>query len=439
MGRSTRQRTARLLTAATALVMLAAAVIPAASVLAAEPKDMVLVWNQNAVDALSNPGTATPPGLGETPPVASIHLAMVQGAVYDAVNAIDRGHEAYLHGLPSARRTASKAAATAAAAHDVLVGLKPTPPIPQNVLDSLDALYATSLAAIPDGRAKTRGIRIGQAVAAAMLAKRADDGRFVPYTMTSGTNPGQWRPELPLFVSDPFAWVSNVKPFTMRRPWSFRTSGPDALDSADYATDYNEVKAKGAATGSTRTQDETDTAMFFAANPLIMMNRAFREISTARGLSPAREARLFAMTSMASADSLIGCWDSKDHYYYWRPITAIREAADDDNPATEPQTGWLPLLATPPYPDEPSGYNCYSAAMMHAAKAFFGTDRVSFALTHPVSGVTRSYTRFTRVLTDTINARVWLGIHFRSADVSGARLGRRVANHLAEHFFERVD
>jgi hypothetical protein len=145
------------------------------------------------------------------------------------------------------------------------------------------------------------------------------------------------------------------------------------------------------------------------------------------------------MTSMASADALIGCWDSKDRYSFWRPITAIREAANDGNGATEPQTGWLPLLATPPYPDEPSGYNCYSAAMMYAAKAFFGTDAISFKLTHPVSGVTRSYTRFTRVLKDTIDARVWLGIHFRTADVHGARLGKRVVRWVDDHFFERVD
>ena len=430
-------RAHRWLAGVVALALVAAAtVIPLASVAGAEASNMVLDWNLNAVNALSNPPTATPPGAGQTPPVASIHLAMVQGAVYDAVNAIDRHHAPYLHGLPSAPRSASKPAAAATAAHHVLVGL--TPALAQNVRDSLDVLYAASLAAITDNGARTAGIAIGGAAAAAMLANRADDGRFVPFSFTAGTLAGQWRPDLPANVSDPFAWVSNVRPFTLRSTAQFRTKGPYDLASRKYAKDFNEVKAMGPATGSSRSDAQTATALFFSANPLPMMNRALREVAAGRGLSITRDARLFGMSAMASADALINCWDDKDHWSFWRPITAIREAANDGNRRTSPQDGWLPLLNTPPYPDHPSGYNCFSAAMMHTAARFFGTDRISFQLASPITGTTRSYHRFTRVLKDTIDARVWLGIHFRNPDVQGAKLGKNVARWVDRHFFKAV-
>jgi hypothetical protein len=433
-----RSRAQRWLATFSAIVLIAVAgLIPVASVMAAEPTDMVLVWNANAVIALSNPNSATPPGAGQTPPVASIHLAMVQGAVYDAVNAIDRGHTAYLAGLPSAPSTASKAAATAAAAHDVLIGLVPA--LPQNVKDSIEASYTTSLAAItPDNQAKADGIAIGQAAAAAMLADRADDGRYGTFRFTAGDQPGEWRPELPSFVSDPFAWVARVRPFTMKSTSQFRTDGPLDMTSAQYAAEFNEVKSMGALTGSSRTDAQTLEARFYSTNPLPMMNRAFREVAAARGLSLTDDARLFVTTSMSSADALIGCWDDKAYWNFWRPITAINQAADDGNPGTAPQAGWLPLIATgtAPYPDHPSGYNCFTSAMMHSAKGYFGTDKVSFVLNSSLTGTSRSYDRFTSVMDDTIDARIWLGLHFRTPDVQGAELGKRAANWAASHYFK---
>jgi hypothetical protein len=412
--------------------------IPFASVAAAEPAGVVLDWNLNAVNALSNAATATPPGAGQTPPVSAIHLAMVQGAVYDAVNAIDGHHAPYLHGLPSAPATASKAAAAATAAHDVLVEM--TPALPLAVRNSLNDLYGDSLDEIADGQPKTDGVWIGAAVADAMLADRLTDGRYVPYTFHAGSGIGEWRPELPSGASDPFAWISNVRPFTLKSTDQFRTKGPYDLESHKYAKDFNEVKAMGgsAATGSSRTEAQTTQALFFTANPVAMLNRALREVAAARGLSITEAARLFVTSSMSTADAAIGCWDDKDHWLFWRPITAIREAADDRNDETEPQAGWLPLLATPPYPDHPSGYNCLAAAMMHSAARFFGTDRVSFQLNSPVTGTTRPYHRFTAVLKDTIDARIWLGIHFRNPDVQGARLGKNVAKWVEAHFFKEV-
>jgi PAP2 superfamily len=144
------------------------------------------------------------------------------------------------------------------------------------------------------------------------------------------------------------------------------------------------------------------------------------------------------MLNVAAADALINCWDDKDHWNFWRPITAIREAADDGNPATVADPEWLPFFPTPPYPEHPSGYNCLSGAMVHAAKAFFGTDRVTLRVTSPATMTTLTYRRLTSVLKDTIDARIYLGFHFRTPDVQGAELGRNVANWVAKHYFERA-
>lgn len=421
---------------ATALGALASG-IPVASVSAAEPATVVLDWNRYAIEAVSNLPGGTPAGAGQPPPVGALHLGIVQAAVYDAINAIDRTHEPYLRGLPRAPRSASKAAAAATAAHHVLIGLVPA--FTDNIKLNLDGLYAASLATIPNGRKKTAGIRIGAAVAAAMLAKRANDGRFVPFSFTVGTDPGEWRPVLPLFVNDPFAWIGNVKPLAIRRQSQFRTRGPLDLTSAKYAVELNEVKAVGSSTSTTRTPAQTELARFFTTNPLVMMYKSYRDIAVAKRLSISRTARLLAMLSVSTADAMIGCWNDKAHWSFWRPITAIRLADTDGNPATTAQTDWLPFFPNPPYPDHPSGYNCFAGSMMYAGKAFFGTDRVRISLTSSVTGTTRTYTRLSAVLKDTIDARIYLGFHTRTPDVQGAQLGQNTARWVTDRFFERDD
>jgi hypothetical protein len=317
------------------------------------------------------------------------------------------------------------------------VGL--TPALADNVKANLDAAYAASLASLSNGNKKTAGISIGAAVAAKMLAKRANDGRFVPFSFTAGTGAGEWRPELPMFVSDPFAWVSNVKPFAIGRASRFRTAGPLSLASAKYAAEVNEVKSLGSATSTTRTAAQTELGRFYSANPLVMLNKSLRDIVTRKGLSITKAARLFAMTSVSGADALIACWDDKDHHSFWRPITAIRLADTDGNGATTADPAWLPFLPTPPYPDHPSGYNCFTGATTQAAREFFGTNKVRISLTSPITMTTRTYSRLSRIVDDTINARIYLGIHFRTPDVQGAKLGRSVASYVADHQFERDD
>jgi len=427
-------RARRWLLAPIAFVVIGATLlIPATTVSAAEPTDMVLEWNINAIDAIGNGNAADPPGLAQVPPLAPIHLAMVHGAIYDAVNTIVRTHKPLLikiHAPP----TASQAAAAATAAHHVLVGLVPAS-LPQ-VKASLDDLYGKSLAKIPDGQPKIDGIAVGAVAAAAMLVDRTGDGRAnTTRTFPIGTNAGEWRPVPPL-NTNVFSWVGDVRPFSLKSADQFVVPDDPPLTSARYTAEFNEVKALGAQTGSTRNAAEESLANFIVINPFPTVNRAFREIATAKGLSTAQQARLFAMTSLSSADALISCWDNKNRYLSWRPQTAIQLAATDGNPNTLADPNWLAKFPNPGYPDNPSGYNCFAASMMNAGKAFFGTDYVAFSLTNSAS--TRSYSRFSAYVKDAIEGRILIGFNFRHADVNGAWLGKKVAQWVVKHEFGRV-
>ena len=409
------------LTAIVAPVADAAPVRSGAAVKAPAETAAVLAWNQHATDALI--ATAAQP-----PNVAVLHMAMVEGAVYDAVNAIDGGHEPYLV-APRAKRWYSTDAAAATAAYRVLVNVVPAQQA------HLQELYQASLDAIPDGRAKDGGIRVGDAAAAAMLAARADDGRFGSFRFPVGTAPGEWRPVLPAFVNDPNGWVARVTPFLIRDPAQFRSRGPNALTSNRYAQEFAEVQAVGSLTSTTRSADQTDAAQFWAENAVGMWNRITRQLTTERQLGNVDAARLFARLNLTAADAVIACWDDKAHWGYWRPITAIREADNDGNPATTADPEWLPLLNTPPYPDHPSGHNCLSSSVVSTLRDYFGTDKVSFGATSAASGTTRSFTRFSQARQEIINARVWSGIHFRTADEQGATIGKQVAHWSRTHFF----
>jgi hypothetical protein len=397
--------------------------------------DTVTDWNGYASTAIV--ATAAQP-----PPVAVLSFAMVQGAVYDAVNAIDRGHRPYLT-QPRAGRSDSKDAAAATAAFRVLVGLFPAQQA------TLQPLYDSSLAAIEDTPpgAKAGGIAAGDAAAATMLAARADDGRFGPFTPVIGTMPGIWRPTPPLFASDPAPWVGNVRPFLVPNAEMLRSHGPNRLTSRAYAKDLNEVKNVGALHSTTRTPDETDAAIFWQDHVFALWNRTFRTLAANRHMDIADSARLFAIENLAAADAAIGCWNDKYRWNSWRPITAVREAASDGNRATVADPTWAPLfdpstpvasppaLVTPPFPEHPSGHNCAAGAIVRTLQSFFHTDKVAFSATSNKSGTTRSFRRFSDALRENINARVWAGIHFRTGDVQGAKLGEKVARYFHRHSF----
>lgn len=416
--------------------VLIGALLPFSGASAAAP-NAVLQWNAYAIEALFNAPTAPVPGAGRAANLILVDLAMVNGAVYDAVNSIDGGHEPFIDAVGRAPAGASEDAAAATASHHVLVALVPA--LPQTVKDRLDGLYADSLAAIADGRAKTDGIAAGAAAASAMLGNRDGDGRLGSFRFSAGTKAGEWRPALPAFASDPNAWIAKMRPFTLRRNSQFRAEGPPDLNSDEYTADYNEVKALGSATGSSRNDAQNATAAFFTENAIPLWNRTMRTIAMNEGLSTADSARLFGMIGIAGGDGVIACWDSKAAYSNWRPITAIQEGDNDGNPDTAGQGNWLPLLPTPPYPDVASGYNCYTGAVMYSARRFFGTDRYTFTVHSNASGADRTYHRFSRILGDTVDARIYQGLHFRFADTQGALIGKRVANWVANHEFQPVD
>jgi hypothetical protein len=298
-------------------------------------------------------------------------------------------------------------------------------------------LHANALAAIPDGTSKNDGIAAGAAAAAAMLAERTGDGRYVPYINPVGDEPGEWRPTLPAFVNDPFAWVGKMKPFAVRSTSQFRTKGPLDLTSRQYAKEYNEVKDLGSSTTTLRTPEQQAIAAFYQPNPVEMLQRALRDVTKNEGMGVVDEARFYAQLNVSTADTLINVWDEKNFWLFWRPITAIQEGDNDGNPRTTGDPAWLPLIATPPYSDHSSGYNCVTAALMHTAALFLG-DNTDLHITNLATGVTRDYTRFTDVPKDTIEARVLQGIHFRTADVDGAKIGKEVARWVKSHYFKKA-
>jgi hypothetical protein len=399
-------------------------------------------WNEIASNAIVV--TAA-----QFPSASTLSFAMVQGAVYDAVNAIDRGHQPYLVQPPS-NPTDSKEAATAAAAFRVLVGFDDLPGLFPAQLPTLRPQYDAYIATLPDDPPGSRanGVAIGEATARAMLVERQNDGRGGPSPTPYPVVPGIWRPTPPNFANDPAPWVGDVRPFLVPSAEMLRTDGPNPLTSVEYAEDFNEIKELGSLTSITRTPDQTDTAIFWQDNLPAFMNRLFRNLAADQGLNIVRSARLFAMENLAGADAYIGGWNDKYYWQFWRPITAIREADTDGNPATEPDPAWWPLfyfttpvcnppaLVTPPFPDHPSGHSCGIGAYVHTLQNFFGTDRVAFSAFSNKSCTTRSFDRFSDMLKEVIDARVWGGIHFRTADTQGAVLGKKVAHHLKKHYFQ---
>jgi len=387
-------------------------------------------WNLNATNALI--GTA-----GQAPPVSMLHLAMVHGAVFDAVNAIDGGYTPYLVS-PDATPFDSQDAAAASAAYHVLLNILP------GQAASLTTMYNAAIdpSVIPDGLAKTRGIAIGLAAANAMIVARTGDGRFgAPgFPVPAVLEPGDWRPLAS--GNDPNGWIRNVTPFLINSASQFRTKGPWPLTSPQYAREFNEVKAVGAKTNSTRTQHQTNAALYWAVHPGRTWARIVRGIDMDRGLSTAEGARLYAQIYLTAADSAISIWADKEYWGFWRPLTAIREAASDGNPATEADPTWDSLIGNPPYPEHPSGHLGLSGSHIETLQEFFHTDQIGWTDTIPATAttpaMTMSYSKLSEALNEIIDVRIWSGIHFRAADEQAADLAKDVAKWRKHHYFRKA-
>jgi hypothetical protein len=421
------RRTLFPLAATAAVVALAAPAVARA--------DAVTDWNVIASNAIVT--TA-----GQPPAVSALSFAIVQGAVYDAVNAIDGGYQPYL-ARPAANPWDSKAAAAATAAYKTLAWLFPG--------QSFQTTYDTYIAGLPDQPAgsKAAGVAVGEAAAAAMIAARTNDGRGGGPGTLVGTVPGVWRPTIPFFQQDPFPWVGEVRPFLLPNAEMVRSDGPNALTSAAYAEDFNEVKLVGSINSTVRTPDQTEAAIWWQGNGGFW-NGVTRGISAERGLDIVENARLFAMEDLAAADGFIGCYKDKYYWKFWRPVTAIRLADTDGNAATDADPDWTPLfdpatpqfgppLSTPPFPDHPSAHSCASSAIVGSMQDFFGTDKVPFSSFSIRTRTTRSFDRLSDALKEVIDARVWGGIHFRTADVQGSVLGKKVAHWERKNYFQPVD
>jgi hypothetical protein len=356
--------------------------------------------------------------------------AIVQLAVFEAVNAIEGDYEPYLGGLIVAPAGASPDAAAIAAAYRTLVTLRPAS------APALDVLRAASLAAIPDGQAKDDGIAVGENAAGAMLLLRADDGSddIVPYT--PGVEPGDWKPTPPTGAPAFLPGWGLVTPFGLADGSQFRLPPPPALHTGKYANDYNEVKLLGSLVSPFRPQDRTDVAKFYAAaSPVQVFNSAARQASAAQGKSLAENARIFALLAMAMGDAAISCWDTKYHYDFWRPVTAIRDGDLDGNRHTDRDPDWLPLITTPPFPGYPSGHATVSGAARAVLERAFGKDGHAVTLTHPgAPGIVLNYTAWDEITDDVDDARIYGGIHFRFDQEAGARQGRHVGSYILRNY-----
>jgi hypothetical protein len=435
--------------AALAAVVALLGVVGASAAPVVTPDDAVTHWNTIAVDTL----TGLPGPAGGAPPAAVIHVALVQGAVYDAVNAIEPKH--YRPYLLKRRfaSTASKEAAVATAAYHVLSNIVSTVPagIPfptrASLLQSLADQHDASLAAIPDTPFKTQGIAAGKAAADAMIAARQGDGRFGRSQWVPNSAPGHWQPLLNpdgTPILDPTPWVGGVRPFLTQSSSQFRTAGPLALTSTAYAADFNEVKALGALNSTTRTPEQTYIARWWQSTPVVSWNAVARDLMGRDGFDDLDAARLLAMQNLSTADASINCWNDKYYWDFWRPWNAITRAAEDGNADTEPDPAWKALI-TAPYPEHPSGHLCQDGSYLRVLGMFFG-DAISggfqIASRSAFLGLddprTRTFSSFSQALAELIEARIWAGLHFRTADVQAELLGRSIASYMAANYFQPV-
>ena len=372
----------------------------------AQGPDVVFEWNQTLVTTLGTPGATSPTVF------FTRYLAMLNLAMFDALNSIGRPYTAYLEYVDAAA-DASREAAAAQAAHDVMVAMFPSQQ------SAFATLLATQLSRVSSGA--DSGTRVGAAAARALVEHRRNDGwnRPQPGFMLPSL-PGYWQPVPPQNAPATLAHYQDVAPFVIGSSRQFLVEPPPSLTSERYTADFNEVKSLGSAGSTTRTTDQTLVARLFAAVgtttsiPAVWINLT-RDLARARTLDALGASRLFALMSMAFHDALYVSFSGKFLYGFWRPVTAIRAAASDGNPATDADPEWLALIPTPPYPTYPGNYACLSAAVTRVFAREFGRDDVTFSITWTESagpGWTRTYERFSQLAEEAARSRVYGGIHF---------------------------
>lgn len=415
--------------------------------------DTVRVWDEWAGEAAKAACIAPV----DNPLSESHAYAMMSVAVHDALNAIDRRYEPYVYD-GDAPPGASVAAAVAAAAHGALVPALLAIPAPfpaecgQAGAAYVEERYAEALAAIPGGPAKDAGVAVGTAAAAAVVALRAGDGSSQPLVSDcpTDTTPGVWQctPGRPFVFGE--VWP-DVEPFLLEQADQFLPPPPPSLTSEQYTRDFVEVKrlgGDGTTTPSERSPDQTQVAQFWVESSPLAWNRIARTVSASRHQDDWTAARMFGLLNMALADTYVASFTTKYTYNYWRPVTAIREAAGDGNPATEPDPTWTPLVTTPPIPDYESAHAAQGAAAAAAIRGVLRTDHVSFSacsLTLPagqtcddLGAVWRSFRSLSQAARENGDSRVWVGFHFRTAVERGIDLGTSIGDYAVQTQLGRV-
>jgi hypothetical protein len=400
---------------------------------------MVLTWNNAATVAVTRMAPLT--GSGPLPPMPESRIyAMVFVAMHDALNTIHPRYTRYALTDPI-QKHASPGAAVAQAAHDVIVSLLP----PQQ--GYADSLLNASLNSIPAGNVKMKGIDIGKASAAAMLAKRQNDGvATAQFPLPQGISPGQYR-STPPFDGPPFngfmavpGW-GNITPFSLTSGDQFRPGAPYAVNSPEYTKDFNEIKSLGSSTSVTRTADQTQIALFWLENAPLGWNRIARNLSIKHRLGAWESARLFALLQMAEADANIASLNAKYFYLFWRPITAVRLADSDGNPDTQGDPSWDVLAPpTPPVPDYPSNHAENGGAASELIEEFFHHDHIPFSATSSsLPNVTRSFNSLSQAAFENSLSRIYVGYHFRHAVVEGQKSGEKIGQFVINHSLKPLE
>jgi hypothetical protein len=403
-----------------------------------------LDWNANAVAAVRAATVVDPPGTAPRPLYQTeglLYISYVQAAVYDAATKIGHRYTPYHH-FNAQAGNASLEAAVVSAAYNTLVYYLGDPG------GTLAAEYAASIAALPADKTTTRGIAVGQAAAADIEALRANDGRDAPVSIPYGQGPllpGLWVfPPLPSLQSAQTPWLAFMQPFMLNNTSQFRAPAPPALSSAQYAADLNETETYGSKTSGVRTLDQTNIAYFWNANAINQLNQTLRGVASQHSMDLLDTARLLAAGNMVSTDAGMACFDSKYTYQLWRPITAIRNANIDGNAATTADPAWTPLVTTPNHAEYPSQHGCVTSALAQVLANALSTTNINATIAGATGGgttLTTSQTFATVQDLDTqlVNARVWIGFHFRNSVIAGENLGTSVANWELQRYFLPTD
>ena len=422
---------------ATAVLAVAVLVVPAAQADRASRshsrapqetavENTVSKWSLISQNAISAP---IPPSTAPRPPASSEVLhGLVHAAIYDAVVAIKREYEPFAVSV-RATRPASVDAAIAAAARGVLVARVPAQ------VAAVESAYDSFLAEIPDGTAKTNGLRLGRAIAGAYLGLRADDGfdNVVPWVQPP-VGPGVFEP-IPPGSQPTDAQLQQVRPLAFDDADRFAPSPPYPLTSPEYTADFNEVKALGRANSTVRTDEQTLIARFWTEHPMIQYNRVLRALALSKGLDVVETARMMAMVHVSAADTQVGCWWAKHRYNFWRPVQAIQRADTDGNPDTVADPMWNHLVLGN-HPEYPSGHMCITSAQTFALEAFFGTNRIPVDVQSLVTGTTRHFDRLRDIRREVTLARIYGGLHFRKAMIASEQLGKETARYVTRNFFD---